>query len=74
MLQNGLTEEALRTAQGVYDVTYRTKGFWFRTPEAWNEKGEFRASMYMRPQAIWAMEHAYRLRRGSGAGGQGPDP
>lgn len=69
MLQNGMVDGALRTARGVYDVTYRGKGFWFRTPEAWNEQGEFRASMYMRPQAIWAMEHAYRLlRHQTGAG------
>ena len=61
MLQNGMKEEALRTAQGVYKVTYETKGYWFRTPEAWDEGGNFRASMYMRPQAIWAMEHAYGL-------------
>jgi len=37
-------------------VTYQTKGYWFRTPEAWEIDGNFRASMYMRPAAIWAME------------------
>jgi non-lysosomal glucosylceramidase len=58
MLQNGMTEEALHTASGVYEVTYRTRGFWFRTPEAWNRAGSFRASMYLRPLAIWAMQHA----------------
>ncbi|RMF28867.1 MAG: hypothetical protein D6759_14995, partial [Chloroflexi bacterium] len=47
---------AWRTAWGVYHVTYETGGLWFRTPEAWDEQGRFRASMYMRPGAIWAME------------------
>lgn len=61
MLQSGLDEAAWRTAWGVYNVTY-TRGLWFRTPEAWNEDGSFRASMYMRPQSIWAIEHALRLR------------
>ena len=40
----------------MYNVTYQTKGYWFRTPEAWEIDGNFRASMYMRPAAIWAME------------------
>lgn len=58
MIQNGLMEEALEVARGVHRVTYETKGYWFRTPEAWDEHGEFRAALYMRPQAIWAMEFA----------------
>jgi non-lysosomal glucosylceramidase len=58
MLQNGMVDEAFATARGIYEVTYRTKGLWFRTPEAWNQHGDFRASMYMRPQAIWAIQHA----------------
>jgi non-lysosomal glucosylceramidase len=40
----------------VFHTTYETKGYWFRTPEAWEESGYYRASMYMRPAAIWAME------------------
>ena len=52
----GMNDEAYGTAWGVYHTTYETHGYWFRTPEAWNEAGEFRASMYMRPGAIWAME------------------
>ena len=58
MLQNGMRDEAFATAYGIYEVTYRTKGLWFRTPEAWDQQGDYRASMYMRPQAIWAMQHA----------------
>ena len=60
MLQEGLSEEAWATAWGVYNVTYN-RGLWFRTPEAWNPDGSFRASMYMRPQSIWAIEHALRV-------------
>jgi non-lysosomal glucosylceramidase len=56
MLADGLKDEAYRTAWGVYHVIYETKGYWFRTPEAYEIDGNFRASMYMRPAAIWAME------------------
>jgi non-lysosomal glucosylceramidase len=63
MLQEGLSEEAWATAWGVYNVTYN-RGLWFRTPEAWNPDGSFRASMYMRPQSIWAIEHALRVAGG----------
>ena len=56
MLSDGLKDEGYRTAWGVYHVTYETKGYWFRTPEAYEEDGLYRASMYMRPAAIWALE------------------
>jgi non-lysosomal glucosylceramidase len=56
MKSEGMTDEAYKTAWGVYNVVYVKKGYWFRTPEAWNHAGNFRASIYMRPQAIWAME------------------
>jgi non-lysosomal glucosylceramidase len=60
MAYEGMKEQALRTAEGVYKVTYEDRGYWFRTPEAWTENGNFRASMYMRPLSIWALEHALR--------------
>jgi len=56
MLSDGMKDEAYRTAWGIYNVTYEKKGYWFRTPEAWDVSGNYRASMYMRPAAIWAME------------------
>jgi non-lysosomal glucosylceramidase len=56
MLAEGLRDEAFQTVKGVYLVTYERKGYWFRTPEAWDKDGMYRASMYMRPAAIWAME------------------
>jgi non-lysosomal glucosylceramidase len=56
MLSEGLKDEGYRTAWGVFHTTYETQGYWFRTPEAWEKDGHYRASMYMRPAAIWAME------------------
>jgi non-lysosomal glucosylceramidase len=58
MIHEGLLDEGLKTAEGVYQVTYKDKGYWFRTPEAWTKKGNFRASMYMRPLTIWAIWQA----------------
>jgi non-lysosomal glucosylceramidase len=57
MLGRGLRDEAWRTAWGAWNVTYN-RGLWFRTPEAYDEAGNFRASLYLRPLAIWAIEHA----------------
>ncbi len=54
----GMQAEAYKTLWGLYQVIYESKGYWFRTPEAWDVNGNFRASMYMRPAAIWAVEMA----------------
>jgi non-lysosomal glucosylceramidase len=59
MLQRGMSAEAWATAWGVYNVTYN-RGFWFRTPEAYDGEGNFRASLYMRPLSVWSMELAIR--------------
>jgi non-lysosomal glucosylceramidase len=56
LLSEGMKDEAYHTAWGIYHVSYETKGYWFRTPEAWDVTGNFRASMYMRPAAVWALE------------------
>jgi non-lysosomal glucosylceramidase len=55
LLSEGMKNEAFHTAWGIYHVSYETKGYWFRTPEAWDVTGNFRASMYMRPAAVWAL-------------------
>jgi non-lysosomal glucosylceramidase len=55
MLQENMTDQAWKTAWGLYHVIYQSRGYWFRTPEAWDVHGNFRASMYMRPMAIWAL-------------------
>ena len=52
----GMNAEAYKALWGLYNVIYVSKGYWFRTPEAWDIDGNFRASMYMRPSAIWAVE------------------
>ncbi len=71
---HGLSDEALRTAYGIYHVIYSPfgQGYFFKTPEAyldpdepvWNnpalKNGErlFRAMKYMRPGAVWALYEA----------------
>ncbi len=62
MIGRGLTEEGWETARGAAAVTYE-RGLWFRTPEAYDEAGNFRASLYLRPLAIWAIEEALERRR-----------
>jgi non-lysosomal glucosylceramidase len=59
MLGRGMEAEAWETAAGAARVTYE-RGLWFRTPEAYDEDGNFRASLYLRPLAIWAIEDALR--------------
>ena len=68
MLGEGMKEEAFKTARGIYHVSYETKGYWFRTPEAWDITGNYRASMYMRPAAIWSMEMTQPPKKTAGAG------
>ena len=58
MLQEGMREEAFKTAQGVYRMGWEELGYWFQTPEAWKGDGNYRALAYMRPLAVWAMEWA----------------
>jgi non-lysosomal glucosylceramidase len=58
MIAEGLTDEGFATAKGVYNVVWRDRGYFFRTPEAYDIHGLFRASMYMRLGAIWSMEYA----------------
>jgi non-lysosomal glucosylceramidase len=61
MLGRGLTEEGWETARGAAAVTYG-RGLWFRTPEAYDQDGNYRASLYLRPLAIWAIEEALERR------------
>ena len=63
MYGRGMAEEAWRTAWGAQEVTYG-RGYWFRTPEAYDADGNFRASLYLRPLAIWALEFAIRRQAG----------
>jgi len=72
MIGRGLDEEGWETARGAAAVTYE-RGLWFRTPEAYDANGDFRASIYLRPLAIWAIEEALR-RRAASAGDAGTQP
>jgi non-lysosomal glucosylceramidase len=63
MLQEGLIEEAFKTAEGAVKATYERMGYWFQTPEAWDRHGNYRSIAYMRPLAIWAMQWAWERRR-----------
>lgn len=67
MLGRGLTQEGWETARGAAAVTYE-RGLWFRTPEAYDRDGNFRASLYLRPLAIWAIEEALERRAREAAG------
>lgn len=67
MIGRGLTDEGWETARGAAAVTYE-RGLWFRTPEAYDQAGNFRASLYLRPLAIWAIEEALERRAAPGAG------
>ena len=58
MIDEGLTDEGFATAKGVNNVVWRDRGYFFRTPEAYDIHGLYRASMYMRPGSIWSMEYA----------------
>ena len=64
MMYRGMAEQAWATAHGAYLVTYETGAFWFRTPEAWDADLNFRATIYLRPLSIWALETAYRSTHG----------
>jgi non-lysosomal glucosylceramidase len=57
MIGRGMVDEGWTTAEGAARVTYE-RGLWFRTPEAYDRNGNFRASLYLRPLAIWAIEEA----------------
>ena len=41
-------------------IKQHERGLWFRTPEAYDGDGNFRATIYLRPLAIWAIEEALR--------------
>jgi len=81
LILNGMREEGLRTAYGLYHVVYSPfgQGYFFKTPEAylnpaelvWNDRSRtygdrlFRAMKYMRPGAVWAVYEALQRTRGT---------
>ena len=65
MIGRGLVDEGWSTARGAAAVTYE-RGLWFRTPEAYDVAGNYRASCTCRPLAIWAIEEALERRAAAG--------
>jgi len=57
MLHEGMVDEAMDTAKGVYETCMKL-GFWFQTPEAYDETGAYRSLGYMRPLSIWSIQMA----------------
>lgn len=61
MYHAGLKEEALKTAFGVYYLTYEEEStaYWFNTPEAWHNYGvqprPEKPEQYQRPRAVWEL-------------------
>jgi non-lysosomal glucosylceramidase len=61
MYHAGLKEEALKTAFGVYYITYEEEStaFWFNTPESWRvptmKTRPARPEQYQRPRAVWEL-------------------
>jgi hypothetical protein len=57
-LSRQLFQNAFMTAQGIHDGGWQRFGYWFATPEAWEQNGNYRSLGYMRPLSIWAMQFA----------------
>ncbi|MCK5306310.1 MAG: hypothetical protein KAJ66_04185 [Candidatus Omnitrophica bacterium] len=61
MYHAGLKEEALKTAFGIYYITYEEEStaYWFNTPEAWRNGGTqprpTHPEQYQRPRAVWEL-------------------
>ena len=68
MIGRGLVHEGWATAEGAARVVWQ-EGLWFRTPEAYDRSGNYRASLYLRPLAIWAIEEALERRANGGRTG-----
>jgi non-lysosomal glucosylceramidase len=58
----GCDEDAWRVGESLNRTLYEESGLWFRTPEAWTEDRQYRASMYHRPLAVWSVYTALRVR------------
>ncbi len=41
LLSEGFARASYRTAWGLFHVIYESKGYWFRTPEAWDDEWKF---------------------------------
>jgi non-lysosomal glucosylceramidase len=62
MIQAGLIEEGFKTAEGIFNLVYQQFGLWFQTPEGFSHENVARATSYMRPLGIWAIQDAWEKR------------
>ncbi|XP_065764445.1 non-lysosomal glucosylceramidase isoform X2 [Muntiacus reevesi] len=69
MIQEGLTWEGFRTAEGCYRTVWERLGLAFQTPEAYCQRRVFRSLAYMRPLSIWAMQLALQQQQHRKASG-----
>ena len=63
MLHVDLIHEGFKTASGIKKFGWDKFGYFFQTPEGWNEFGNYRSLGYMRPLAIWNMQWAIEQKR-----------
>ncbi|XP_072815821.1 non-lysosomal glucosylceramidase isoform X2 [Vicugna pacos] len=69
MIQEGLTWEGFRTAEGCYRTVWERLGLAFQTPEAYCQQRVYRSLAYMRPLSIWAMQLALQQQQHKKASG-----
>jgi non-lysosomal glucosylceramidase len=55
LYEYGLDKEGEFLANNLRNMIYQGTGLQFRTPAAWDNKGQYRAPMNMRPLAIWML-------------------
>jgi non-lysosomal glucosylceramidase len=58
LILEGQKEEGFEIAKGIYETCWKRLGYWFQTPEAYDETGAYRSCAYMRPLSIWSIQHA----------------
>lgn len=63
MIYEGMIDEAMETAGGMYKKMSEDIGLAFETPEAIYEKNFYRSIGYMRPLSIWSMQTAYERKK-----------
>lgn len=63
MIYEGMIEEAMQTAGGLFTSLTEKIGLAFETPEAVYAKSFYRSLGYMRPLSIYSMQTAYERRK-----------
>ncbi|BES90672.1 Non-lysosomal glucosylceramidase [Nesidiocoris tenuis] len=58
LIFEGMVDEGLNTAKGLYETIFDKAGLGFATPEALHGLDSYRAVGYMRPLSIWSIQHA----------------